>query len=407
MMERQAESMKERGLPEISTVENPPGSAEKYECPSWELPEIKTIMGRMKASEVEFNTCAYMTRSKTRFFKPAKWAGKLQDMGSLSRVCRCPNWVTHTPVVGAVSVQAGVYPDELCESVAERIIATWKRILSLEFYRHLVETKGHEISSLQKQWLANEDRRSKRSWETMTKNTLPEMKEPKAKLQAGEVAESVHARAMGPATKKERKEQEDKFFVGGMRNPTQSVRRLWKLKSTGQAIKRAWDDYVKRSPHIVKLGFDYGTNEAQFDEAVAAEWKAELEKILKVKPKEGVRIRDNLQFKSPLNAELWEAWERESGDPEKWIGPWAEEGVPLGMAKPIPCSGVFPPSMNVGGEEDFVPEVEYQQGVVNYKSFTDNPQDAEEEVRRYVAEGFAVLIDKQVAAKRFNTGPSL
>ena len=396
LMERQANSMRDRGLPEQGTVENPPGTKERTEGPSWDLPEIKKVMGRMNASSVEFNTCSYMSKSKVRFFKPAKWAGKLQDMASLSRVCRCPNWVIHKPVVGAVSVEAGVYPDELCEAVAEKVVATWKRVLSLEFYRDRLETKSQEVSSLQKQWLSNENRRNKRSWEEMTSHSLPETKEPKVKLKSGEVSESVKARSSGLESTKERKEKENKFYVGGMRNPTVAVRRLWKLKDAGLQIRKAWESFIKSHPRAVRLGLDYGTLAAKFDEDIAEAWTLWLEKTLNAKPKDGIRIKDN--------AKLWQAWEELSGDPEKWIPTWIEEGVPLGMSREIPVSDVFPPSTNLNAEEDHAPELEFLQGVENYKSFTDNPDDAQVEVDRYLKEGYAVLIDKAEAEKKFTLG---
>ena len=389
---------------EVYLSKEPPGSKERTEGPSWDLPEIKKVMGRMNASSVEFNTCSYMSKSKVRFFKPAKWAGKLQDMAALSRVCRCPNWVIHKPVVGAVSVEAGVYRDELCEAVAEKVVATWKRVLSLEFYRDRLETKSQEVSSLQKQWLSNENRRNKRSWEEMTSHSLPETKEPKTKLKAGEVSESVKARSSGFESTKERKEKENKFYVGGMRNPTVAVRRLWKLKDAGLQIRKAWESFIKSHPKAVKLGLDYGTLAAKFDEDIAEAWTLWLEKTLNAKPKDGVRIKDNLQFKSPLNAKLWQAWEEVSGDPEKWIPTWIEEGVPLGMSKEIPVSDVFPPSTNLNAEEEHAPELEFLQGIENYKSFTDNPDDAQAEVDRYLKEGYAILIDKAEAERKFTLG---
>ena len=50
------------------------------------------------------------------------------------------------------------------------------------------------------------------------------------------------------------------------------------------------------------------------------------------------------------------------------------------------------------------PEIEVQQHTTNYKSFTDNPDDAEIEVRRYVEAGFAILLPWEEVKARFDQG---
>ena len=48
LMEKQSGSMRKRGVPEVCTLENPPGSEKRFECPAWDLPEVKK--GLMPAS---------------------------------------------------------------------------------------------------------------------------------------------------------------------------------------------------------------------------------------------------------------------------------------------------------------------------------------------------------------------
>ena len=116
-MERQIENPRGRGVPEVATVENPPGSETMFEGPAWTLPEVKEIMDRIEAHAVEFNTCAFMSRVKVRFFKPAKWAGKLEGLKKLNRVCKCParRW-RQTRSVSDGAVQRGGTP---CDCAVE------------------------------------------------------------------------------------------------------------------------------------------------------------------------------------------------------------------------------------------------------------------------------------------------
>ena len=58
----------------------------------------------------------------------------------------------------------------------------------------------------------------------------------------------------------------------------------------------------------------------------------------------GRRREGQVPVQIPVEAELWEAWQKFSKDPEKHIADWARFGAPLGMGARIPRSnGVFPP----------------------------------------------------------------
>ena len=133
LLKEQSRSMRRRGVPEICTAENPPGSAERTECPAWDLPEVRKGLEEVEANFVEFHTCAYMQSEKKRFYKPAKWGGRLEGIRSLSKVCRCPSWVNHIQVVGKeASTKAGVYPPDLCKAIAKLIGLTRSLIIAAE-----------------------------------------------------------------------------------------------------------------------------------------------------------------------------------------------------------------------------------------------------------------------------------
>ena len=91
-----------------------------------------------------------------RWFKPARWMGKLENLGSLARVCRCQPWVQHVPVVGKQNTEAaGACPMDLTAVIAKKIVETWKRVLNLEWLRFQMKRKSGEASELQSKWLDN------------------------------------------------------------------------------------------------------------------------------------------------------------------------------------------------------------------------------------------------------------
>ena len=101
---RQVQSCRKRGVPELATLKNPPGS--ERSGAAWDLPEIDQALKDMSASIVEFNTCAFQQKQRERWWKPAKWAGKLEGLETLSRVCKCPSWVRHVVLVGKDRTEA-------------------------------------------------------------------------------------------------------------------------------------------------------------------------------------------------------------------------------------------------------------------------------------------------------------
>ena len=146
LMEAQVESDRDRRVPSAATLENPPGDDK---CGTgWELPELKQSLEKVGANKVPFNTCSFQQKLKVRHFKPAMWAGKLEGLASLSRVCRCPAWIIHEPLIGkSKTVKAGRYPDELCEAVAKLVVAGWKRTIKLEFWRHQLSRQESGIGT--------------------------------------------------------------------------------------------------------------------------------------------------------------------------------------------------------------------------------------------------------------------
>ena len=66
--------------------------------------------------------------------------------------------------------------------------------------------------------------------------------------------------------------------------------------------------------------------------------------------------------------------------------------------------GIFPPARGKEAIDDQTPEIEAQVNVENYRSFYDQPEDAEVEVERLVNAGFALMVSKEEASRRFGSG---
>ena len=177
------------------------------------------------------------------------------------------------------------------------------------------------------------------------------------------------------------------------------------MKDAGNEIRKAWENAVASSPDYLTLGREYGSERAQYDEDLLARWKEIFSAVVGFERTGGVTLHDNWLFKSPLDGALWDASCRYAGDPEHCLGEWAANGVPLGMAEQIPMSKkIFPPARGKEAIDDQTPEIEAQVNVENYRSFYDQPEDAEVEVERLVKAGFVVVVSKEEACRRFGSG---
>eukprot|EP00435_Cladocopium_sp_Y103_P011877 s4293_g3.t1 len=407
--QKQVEASKRRAVPEISTLENPPGA--EHTGSAWDLPELQAVIADTQSSSVEFNTCAYESKLKQRWYKPARWTGKLENLASLARVCKCPNWVQHVPVVGKRNTEAaGAYPEELTAIIAKKIVEAWKRILNLEWLRHQMKEKTSKINELQVKWLENEERRRKRVYEeTGPSVTNPLTKEPKkAKfdskaLEANESeGEAMPSSSAFPSRKRIREEEND-FAIGGMRNPAVSVSKLHQVEAVGKQIHEAWLEFVRENPIALEAAINYGSKEAKLHEDIVLKWRKRLEKLLDVKEPEGVTLREEIEFKSPLHQELWDAWGSAARDPEQCIGRWAREGAPLGMECNIPYSNIFP---KVEAEEPLESQMDMSQleNMKNYESVETQLAEAELEIERYEQCGYCRILPVEELHRRFPQG---
>ena len=76
----------------------------------------------------------------------------------------------------------------------------------------------------------------------------------------------------------------------------------------------------------------------------------------------------------------------------------------MGMAEEIPYSGLFLMTEEDDPETERMPDMEAQMGVDNYKSFTDEPVHAMQEIQRYIEKGFCIELDEKQLKDQFPSG---
>jgi len=108
---------------------------------------------------------------------------------------------------------------------------------------------------------------------------------------------------------------------------------------------------------------------------------------------------------SPLQASLLQAWLNAARDPEISLEAWIREGVPLGINREIETNTIFP--NNTRQKETWattrIDEV-LAQGMANYTSVQDSPEESKIEFDRLRKERFVVPLSTHAAKKRFPRG---
>ena len=92
-----------------------------------------------------------------------------------------------------------------------------------------------------------------------------------------------------------------------MRNPAVAVSRLQQVKMVGEMIHSAWSDFAAEHPRVLEAAQQYGSNEAKLDQTLISLWTERLESLLEMTTSDGVTLKEAVEFKSPLHADLWDA----------------------------------------------------------------------------------------------------
>eukprot|EP00435_Cladocopium_sp_Y103_P014598 s616_g3.t1 len=397
----QIQSQRRRRVPEVATLENPPGSEAQVEGPAWALPELIDFIRRFECTLAYFNTCAYQQKERVRWFKPAQFGGRLGGLEGLRRKCHCTRDFKHQPLVGKERTsKAGRYPNDLALEYAKLVIQAWRVTLNLEWWRHLERFKRAELTQAQLGWIRSKEKSA--MGPLLPVDEMQSFRDTKRKW-----SEDADGRdrlpGQTPTSKKARREEQNRFYVGGMRNPHLAVDKLTILREAGQDIARLWRSFVAEYPKAIEAARTYGSDRCCLDPEVAKEWALRLGTMLKVSKEEAPKLRDKFHFQSPLKAEFWKAWPRFAKDPDEHIHVWAVHGAPLGMAAPIPSSGgVFPP-IDMDSEDPMeAPGLEDQLGVMNYRSMYDDREAAQAEIDRLVQQGYVVYATEDELKDQFS-----
>ena len=230
------EASRRRGVPEASTLENPPGSDTGFEGPSWELPESKQFSEQFNILWVEYNTCAYQQRERVRWFKPGRFAGRLRGLEELIRPCTCPSGFERQPLKKKEKTAAAAeYPRELCEAYTKLVVTAWKTTLNLEWWRWQAEEKEKEVNRLQKAWMTS---KQKRLVPRPVERGVMEQRRFLKRAYEGddEIMAGLPQRVRD--SQKVKRELENNLYLGGMRNPGSAVGRMNILADAGKDIRR-------------------------------------------------------------------------------------------------------------------------------------------------------------------------
>ena len=164
---KQVVACQKRGVPEVSTLENPPGA--KDSGSAWDL--LNYCRGTVQRDKVRHGS-SIPAHTKRNFEKGGSnrpdGRGSWRPWAAWQKFAKCPAWVEHVPLMGKQKTEAaGAYPEEPTDAVAKKIVETWKRVLNLEWLRYQFKMKSNLINKLQasNQWLENEERRRKRVYE--------------------------------------------------------------------------------------------------------------------------------------------------------------------------------------------------------------------------------------------------
>lgn len=175
--------------------------------------------------------------------------------------------------------------------------------------------------------------------------------------------------------------------IGGMRDPHLSVRKLPTVQALGKRTWAAWEEFAKKNKKAVLVAESYGTEDCKFDEDVVTEWKARLTELWDPPKKQGLNLKPNNIYYTPVDTEMVRGWQRKSGDPEKWVPYWLEVGAPLGIERNIQTAGIFPvleaEEERHQGEWDS-DELLDKGEMKNYKSVEEDREQAEIELERYM-----------------------
>lgn len=414
--------------PAFVTMENPPPTSREGHVSAWEMPEMLAFLKKYpKFVKVNFDTCIYQPDVELgqRTFKPQIFGGTLQGLTCLRGFCQCGDH-RHRPVIGKErSRESGTYPRDLCRAYGRLAAAHFMRMAHSEFLDAKTRILKRHIAGLKE--VAEGYRKE---YGKITPTTPPKRpsftgveEAPKKKRKTEDLShsESEKEEATGSTSwiggrgkygmVRESKSKSDlprsATFVGGMRDPLNSVNGLPTVKALGERVRQRWQTFITKFLEVMETAETYGTDLCKIHHDAVDEWRKILASTFGESRHKQVFLRPAGAYQTPLDVELLRAWRDRAGDPERHVTTWLSEGAPLGIEREIESSGIFPPvldeeSANVQ-EVTTLAELE-RRGFKNYLSVEDNKEDAEVELCRYEKQGYMARIPKEEALRVFENG---
>ncbi len=425
MVKAMEEGHKDMVVKGFSTLENPPPSDHPKHISAWHMPELYQLVNRLPHWEsAHFNTCAYEEDLEvgSRHYKPQLVGGTLPGIGGLRRDCGCGG-APHEPIVGKEkSARAAAYPESFCRAYGKLAAAHFQRMARSEFLegrrellRGSIEKRKRAIQRIEeskerhemgtadietrfpREMAAGLDRMRQLRGEFSAKPKKETEEEEDKGKSASKAQEAMHWKGGGGnygMVREQLKGSAGFRAVGGMRDPHLSVRALPTVQALGKRTWELWEEFVKEEKRVLGVAESYGTEDCQFDEEAVQAWKDKLYEMRNVqKVKQGVALKANDIYYTPVDWEMLRVWQKRSGDPEKWVPHWLEVGAPLGIERSIQTAGIFPA---MDAEEDKY-QAEWDSDLLlekgdmkNYKSVEEARDDAEIELNRYKERRFCV-----------------
>ena len=397
-----AESAISRGVDPVATGENPLPDGDPRMPSSFHLAPVLAFTSAAGVETGEFNTCIY----GPPLWKPERWIGHLRGLSSLSGTCACTR--PHIPIVGkAASSAAAEYPPALCEKYADLVAKAWLRRAHAEWAGRPTQAlsdpapqASDPAAPAPQGWDASQQPPMIRTGRWGNQLVPASAPAPEASWLSGATRRFGMG---GPPNKRERREDENGRCWGGMRNPTSAVARLPALRALGESIGDAFDALTDEHPELLETGELLGAPYTGPSTTLVELWRHKLRSLV------GAGCEPPSQFMlgraSPLQGELIQSWLSRGGDPETHMRNWIQSGVPLGIAKEIPCCGIFP-SIECETEALHAPSVAQalDAGFRNYTSIYDNWEDARGEIERYLSEEFCIRMKATEAKSTFPHG---
>lgn len=410
----------------IATLENPPPSGVEEHLSAWELPEMGEFLNDTKVSTTQFNTCCFEGDIPLgrKHFKPQQFSGSMLGLKELKGECQCGDIKNHEFVVGKEKSKAsGRYPGELCDKYARLAISQLDLMAKEEFLSIRREKLQKVIDEHKSKSESGESSSTANSTEGTTTSSrdedqgdegMPTREEmsnatlTSTKVQTWVGSDGKHG--MLKSRNVTSKEDDHGEFVGGLRNPYKAVLNNASLKSLGIKIRAAWETFAKRRPEALQVAETYGTAHCQFNDKLVSEWKDNLKRLVGANAPPTLTIKGKYEYKSPLSAEIIEAWVERGGDRETEVPKWVRHGAPLGIQTPIGTCGIFPPADTE--DANMVAEAELEDAtaqmskgsLLNYKSVLDDMENAKTELDRYRQAGYLKDITKKEVEESMGHG---